>query len=222
MDLVEFMKSDLENGYCLTIQNDEQYIFTKEFTDRSKTKKFFSFKFDLEKNLSEETLIDVLTLINSEELKFSLFVEVEYNDKSQNEVLEDLYNTLSIFGVCLTVLPSKSVVEEDYLQVLDFYRKKILNEENNKILVYPVNVFIEYYQLKLIIDNFVDEKENEKLSKLLNPEPSEYLTNVFFQNHSKEWFNDLKFKFYEEISEEDKKEYKETTEKVIATLITKL
>lgn len=207
MNLEQFLKSNLQNGYGLTTDiQDEDFLYTNEFKTLLKEKNTISFK--LENNdLENNDFLTILTLINEEDRKSKNYLEFLYTNNSDDVFVNELYKMSNLLELNISLIPSENVVEVDYLNILNVY-KEITSKETNKIKILPLDSFLSYYQLKLLVDNFTEiNTENEiKITNLLHPTPSEYLEKVIFKYKDINFLTNVKNKFFDNITEEEKKE----------------
>lgn len=206
MNLENFLKSNKVDGYNLdTSIENEDFFYSEDFTLLLNTKNVISFDVTNE-DLSNNDFLTLISLIINEERKDKNFLEFVYTNKDQDDKVDELYKMLNLIDVNFAIVPSENVEKEDYLNILLKYRE-VLNSEKNKIKILPIDNFVSYNQLKLIIDNFADINESNKgiIDNLLHPTPQDYLKEVLFKNKSEEWFNEIKNDFFNKIPQEEKK-----------------
>lgn len=208
MNLTEFLKSDDKKGFSIDSNIIElgDSIYEEEFDNLlvSSKKEFLSFLLNKENTIEDNDLSTILTILSLKGFdKSKLCVEMNYFDKNDDKKIMDSYEMLNLLGCSIYIVPEKDFNKEDYLNLTIIMKDKLLSY-NNKIFIFPVLNFIEYVQLKLMIENFVENQEDENIKNLLNPNPNDEILNILLKYNNLENINDFKSMFLNSISEEEK------------------
>lgn len=207
MNLENFLKSDIKNGYSLSINvENEDFLYTEDFDSLLRNKENISFLIE-KKDINNSNLLTLLTLITNENRTNKNFIEIIYNDNNDDNEILEIYKILNLIEVNYSLIPSSNCNVDDYLNILIKF-KNIMNEEQNKIRILPLDFFISYNQMKILLNEFTEKNEQnkEKIEKLLNPRPSNYLVEVFFKYKNIDEFNIIKDNFFNLITDDEKKE----------------
>jgi len=217
MNIVEFLNSKNDYGYGLStdIESLGDYIYEEEFNEllEKSNKKMFSFNLQNKEDLEDKDFSTILTMLPLKKYnKNEIVIEVEYKDSSDEEYINDIYNKANLTNVSLYVYPAKNVNKEDYTKYLSVLTEKLL-DENNKIYIYPVVNFYEYFQQKLMVEN--TEENKEIIDSILLPEKKEGIKEVLLRNISEEEINEIKMNFFNSIDDEERKRILEEINLVI-------
>jgi hypothetical protein len=208
MNLTEFLKSEEKKGYSIDANIIElgDSIYEEEFDNLvvSSQKEFISFLLNKEDTLENTELSTILTILTLKGFnRNKLCVEMNYLNKNDDEKILKTYEMLNLLGCSIFVVPEENFNESDYLNLTIIMKEKLFSE-NNKIFIYPIINFIEYVQLKLMIENFVENKESENIKNLLNPLPNDEILNILLKYNSSDTINNFKSKYLDSISLEEK------------------
>jgi len=221
MNIVEFLNSKNDYGYGLStdIESLGDYIYEEEFNEllEKSNKKMFSFNLQNKEDLEDKDFSTILTMLPLKKYnKNEIVIEVEYKDSSDEEYINDIYNKANLTNVSLYVYPAKDVNKEDYTKYLSVLTEKLL-DKNNKIYIYPVVNFYEYFQQKLMIENMVEHTEENKeiIESILLPEKKEGIKEVLLRNISEEEINKIKMNFFNSIDDEEREKILEEINLVI-------
>ena len=217
MNIVEFLNSKNDYGYGLStdIESLGDYIYEEEFNEllEKSNKKMFSFNLQNKEDLEDKDFSTILIMLPLKKYnKNEIVIEVEYKDSSDEEYINDIYNKANLTNVSLYVYPAKNVNKEDYTKYLSVLTEKLL-DENNKIYIYPVVNFYEYFQQKLMVEN--TEENKEIIDSILLPEKKEGIKEVLLRNISEEEINEIKMNFFNSIDDEERKRILEEINLVI-------
>jgi hypothetical protein len=209
MNLIDFLNSNELNGYNIdsNIEVLGDFIYEEEFDNivEKNKKNLISFYLPKDKTLEDNEFSTILTILPLKGYsKDKLYVEIDYTNKEDDIKVLEIYERLNLLGSSLYLKPTSDFVKEDFLNILILLKTKLL-ADNNKIFIAPLIHFMQYYQQKLMVLNFINQTEENKdrIQKLLFPESPEDIKKILLSNTTEEKINEVKDLFFNSFTEED-------------------